>query len=102
MYTFFYKTREGDSISSLAEKFNIPVDVLLATNGWDKGTEISVGEWIIITSDIMPTPKFYKVVSHDSLHSIAVKFNTTIDDLIEINELSNPDIIYPGQVLKIL
>ncbi|MGM0470890.1 MAG: L,D-transpeptidase family protein [Bacillota bacterium] len=43
----------------------------------------------------------YKVKAGDTLYHIAQKFNTTIDRLIELNQLSDQDLIYPGQQLKI-
>jgi len=43
----------------------------------------------------------YTVKSGDSLWWIAAKFGTTVDDLARLNNISNPDRIYVGQVLKI-
>lgn len=43
----------------------------------------------------------YTVVPGDTLWAIANKFNTTVDKLIELNKITNPNIIYPGQKLVI-
>lgn len=43
----------------------------------------------------------YIVKSGDTLYGIAKKFHTTIEDLIELNGISNPNLIYTGEVLKI-
>ncbi len=43
----------------------------------------------------------YTVQSGDVLWKIAEKFETTVDALIELNHLENPDLIRPGQILKI-
>lgn len=43
----------------------------------------------------------YIVKSGDTLSGIASKYGTTYQDLARINNISNPNIIYPGQVLKI-
>ena len=45
--------------------------------------------------------KTYIVRSGDTLSSIAKKFHTTVETLVEVNAISNPNLIYPGQVLKI-
>lgn len=37
----------------------------------------------------------------DSLWKIAKRFGTTIDSLVELNSIENPDLIYPGQRLLI-
>jgi uncharacterized YkwD family protein/spore coat assembly protein SafA len=44
----------------------------------------------------------YKVVSGDSLWKIAVKNQVGVSELISLNpQLSNPDLIYPGDIIKI-
>jgi len=43
----------------------------------------------------------YSVVSGDSLWKIAVKYNTTWKVLAEYNNLANPHLIFPGQIIKI-
>lgn len=43
----------------------------------------------------------YKVVKGDTLSEIAVKYNTTVKKLQELNDIDNPDLIYAGQTLII-
>ncbi|MEG3341002.1 LysM peptidoglycan-binding domain-containing protein [Streptococcus suis] len=43
----------------------------------------------------------YTIKSGDTLGAIAKKFNTTVAELQKLNNISNPDKIYVGQVLKI-
>lgn len=43
----------------------------------------------------------YTVVSGDTLSGIAAKFGTTVSVLVSLNGIKNPDLIYPGQVLKL-
>lgn len=43
----------------------------------------------------------YIVKSGDTLSGIASKYGTTYQELARINNISNPNLIYPGQVLKI-
>ena len=43
----------------------------------------------------------YVVQSGDTLSEIASKFGTTTQYLSRINGISNPNLIYPGEVLKI-
>ncbi len=44
----------------------------------------------------------YVVQSGDTLWSIAKKYNTTVDDILAVNDIENPEMIYPGQKLLIL
>ena len=43
----------------------------------------------------------YKVQGGDTLWSISKRFGTTVDRLAELNHISNPNIIYRGQILEI-
>ena len=43
----------------------------------------------------------YTVVKGDTLWSIAKRFNTTVDELVRLNNIKNKNLIYVGQVLKI-
>lgn len=44
----------------------------------------------------------YVVQKGDTLWSIAKKYNATVSDLMMLNEIENPDKIYPGQKLMVL
>lgn len=46
-------------------------------------------------------PETYTVQAGDMLGLIALKYGTTIRELARINGLSNPDLIYPGQMLQL-
>lgn len=54
---------------------------------------------------IIPKPepgrKTYIVKAGDNLSTIAQKYNTTVTRLVELNNIKNPNLIYPGQVLKL-
>ncbi len=43
----------------------------------------------------------YTVKKDDNLTSIAKAHGTTVDAIVKLNDLKNPDVIYPGQKLKI-
>ena len=48
-----------------------------------------------------PAARTYTVQSGDNLSSIAARYGTTYQALAAKNGISNPNLIYPGQVLKI-
>ena len=48
-----------------------------------------------------PSTSAYTVKQGDTLSAIARKYNTTYQVLAEYNGISNPNLIYPGQVIKI-
>ena len=114
-----YVVQEGDTLSSIAEKFNTTLEVLLALNpNIDPDTlVIRVGDQIVIPapdtqlptptqlpSDIRPgTVIDYRVVAGDTLEAIASNFNSTVDAILNENKdiISNANDIQVGQVLKI-
>jgi hypothetical protein len=48
-----------------------------------------------------PTHEVYVVKSGDSVWKIANRYGTTMRAIILANDLRNPDLIYPGQILII-
>ena len=44
----------------------------------------------------------YTVQSGDTLSQIANTYGTTVQEIVNINQIANPNLIYPGEVLKIL
>ena len=44
---------------------------------------------------------FYTVQVGDTLSKIASRYGTTVQELTKINNLANPNLIYPGQSLRI-
>lgn len=48
-----------------------------------------------------PTPRTYVVEAGDNLTQIARRFDTTVDALVEANDIEDPDLIHPGQELTI-
>jgi len=49
----------------------------------------------------VPSTGTYTVKRGDTLGSIARKFNTTVQAIATLNKISNPNLIYAGQVLQI-
>lgn len=48
-----------------------------------------------------PVASYYTVKSGDNLTKIAKKYGTTVNQLVSLNNLKNPNLIYPGQKLRI-
>jgi len=52
--------------------------------------------------DRMPGLVIYVVQKGDTLWSIAKRYNADLDELVALNEIENPDLIFPGQKLIVL
>jgi LysM repeat protein len=110
---FVYTVQEGDTLDSIATKFNVDVLVLMALNNKTDAL-IRVGDEILIPNPGLqldtPTPLptgfrgtiQYTVAVGDTLEIIAARFNSTVDAILEENEdLENANEIFVGQVLVI-
>lgn len=98
-----YTVVAGDSLWSIARRFNTTVDAIKRLNQLTSDV-IYVGQQLLIpTSDDNITPPsytMYTVVAGDSLWSIARRFNTTVDEIKSLNNLTS-NLLNIGQQLKI-
>ena len=46
-------------------------------------------------------PVEYKIKKGDTLWKISLRFKVSLDKLIKLNKIKNPDLIYPNHILKI-
>jgi LysM repeat protein len=44
----------------------------------------------------------YRVKKGDTLWKLAKRFNTTVDEIVKLNSIENPDLIYPNERFIIL
>lgn len=92
-----YVVQKGDTLYSIANKFDTTVSDLKNINGIINNI-ISVGQKLTIPS--LSTSNLYYVKNGDTLYSIANEFNTTVSELKRINNLST-DLLSIGQPIKI-
>lgn len=93
-----YIVQKGDTLYSVAMANNTTVDELKKANNLTSNI-LSTGQLLKIPSALLPEST-YIVKKGDSLYSIANKYNTTIDELKRINNLTS-NILSIGQVLKL-
>jgi len=102
-YTFNneYIVQKGDSLWSISKKYGISVDELKQFNNL-KSNLLSIGQILKIPSEDSSSSNqnTYTVAKGDSLWSISKKFNTTVDILKTLNNLSS-NLLSIGQVLKV-
>lgn len=95
-----YIVQSGDTLYKIANKFNLTVNELKELNNLTSNT-LSIGQKLIIKQDSnINKNNTYIVVSGDSLYKIANKFNTTVDELKKLNNLTTNSLSI-GQVLLI-
>ena len=110
-----YVVQRGDTLYRIASMYGMSVDELIKINNLSS-TSLSIGQVLNVKnnyySDIPlgakcygsgykePSYLTYTVRSGDNLYSIAKKYNTSVDNLIELNSLTSNNLTI-GQVLKI-
>jgi len=93
-----YTVRTGDTLSSLAKKFNISINTILWENNLSLKSYLQPGDKLTI----LPINGIsYKVRRGDTLSSIAKKFNSSLNKIISYNSLSTNSLIKAGQKLII-
>ncbi|HSR21181.1 MAG TPA: LysM peptidoglycan-binding domain-containing protein [Anaerolineales bacterium] len=124
---FVYTVQEGDSLAAVVEKFalgddGIPLILMLNPFSEDTGTGIDPATQIVYPGQqiFVPNPDLelptstpipanisrgtvlsYVVRSGDSLAGIAGLFNSTVEDIVETNDLADANAIFVGQSLNV-
>lgn len=101
-----YIVKSGDTLSAIASKFGTTYQKIAADNGIANPNLIHPGQSLKIysgnkTVSTNNTGKEYIVKSGDTLSGIAARYGTTYQKIAKDNNISNPNIIHPGQRLII-
>lgn len=97
-----YTVKSGDSLYSIARQYGLTVDELIDYNNLSS-TALSINQQILIpkeTNKPSGETNTYIVKGGDTLYSIARQFNTTINELMSLNNLTS-SVLSVGQTLRI-
>ena len=100
--------KSGDTVSSISKLYSINKDLIIKLNNLKDENYIFVGQNLFISESTENLKKqsnlvnyFHIVQNGENLTEISNKYNLKVIDLIEINNLNNPDSIKVGQKLII-
>ncbi len=100
--------KSGDTISSISKFYSINKDLIIKLNNLKDENYIFVGQNLIISESYGNLTKqsdlinnYHIVQTGENLTEISNKYDLKVIDLIEINNLNNPDSIKVGQKLII-
>lgn len=102
-----HTVKNGESLSTIAARYGMTVAELAAANGITNTNVIYIGTRLNISSepvDFTPgsdSAGSHTVASGETLGKIAAAYGTTVQTLVDLNGISNPDLIRVGQILTV-
>ena len=94
-----YEVKKGDTLYSISKKFNTSIDKIKELNSL-VGDILTIGTNLLIPTTSLSDIIIHKVVSGDSLWSLANKYNTTINSIKKLNNLVS-DLLNVGDELQV-
>ncbi|AME08782.1 MULTISPECIES: LysM peptidoglycan-binding domain-containing protein [Gemella] len=100
-----YTVKKGDTLWDIAINNGTTVDQLMKDNNLTSSL-IFPGDKLTYNETVSQVAKaksqgYYTVVLGDTLGKISNKFGVSVDKLVQLNNVSNPNLIYVGEVLKV-
>ncbi len=98
-----YTVQKDEYLSLIGQKVGVSWQTIAAING------IKAPNYVIYPGQVLtlpgegaaPAQRTYIVKPNDNLSGIAAAYGTTYQKLAQINNIPNPNVIYPGQVIKL-
>jgi len=96
----------GDTLSRIAEEYYTSYQYLAKINNIENPNLIFVGQQLIVpqleNNNINETSHVLYIVQRgNTLTGIAREFGVSISDIVRLNDIANPNLIFIGEVLKI-
>jgi LysM repeat protein len=99
-----YVVAWGDTLSSIALRYGTTVSAITQANQIANPNLILVGQRLVIPEAASPPSSgsgIYVVQRGDTLSAIAARYGATVQQLVQMNGLTNPNLIYVGQRLAV-
>jgi LysM repeat protein len=115
--------RRGDTVGGIASRYGSSIEAIIEANDLNEEAFILVGQELIIPVRVVPatetpsptplvpptatqatggpTGNVYVVQRGDTLTNLAIRFGTTINTLVQLNGITNPNNIFVGQTLQL-
>ena len=107
--TVYYTVKSGDTLSKIAEEYGTTAQEIADINNISNSNLIYVGERLkILTNSTVEGNEerglgeiIYTVKSGNTLYQIAQAYGVSVESIVELNNIKNPNLIYPGEKLRI-
>jgi LysM repeat protein len=102
----YHVVKPGQNLTQIAGYYGVSVQSIVRANNLWNPSLIYAGQRLLIPVDCTPQPpktctKIHVVKRGEYLKLIAARYGTTWRAIANLNGLRNPNLIYPGQRLKI-
>lgn len=106
-----YVVKKGDTLYSISKAYKITLNQLREANNLSENDVIKVGQTLkipdgnskstVTTSTTSRSTKDYVVVKGDTLFGIAKSHNMTLNEILNLNNMTSNSVIKVGQKLKV-
>lgn len=97
-----YIVQSGDTLSEIAQRFGTTYQSLATINNIADPNRIYPGQEIVIDGAATEASAvYYTIKPGDTLSGIASTYGTTWQWLSEVNGISDPNLIYPGNTIRV-
>jgi LysM repeat protein len=102
----YHVVKPGQNLTQIANYYGVTVQAIVqANNPWNPNV-IYPGQVLLIPLPCQPTPtptctQIHVVKRGEYLKIIAARYKTSVSVLVKLNNIKNPNLIYPGQRLKV-
>jgi LysM repeat protein len=102
--TTTHTVQPGETLSQIAQQYGATEAELLALNDLDEPDTIIVGQQLVVPTlaTFAPAaPGQHRVQAGETLSEIAKQYGITLEQLMTVNDIADPDSVYSGQLLEI-
>lgn len=96
-----YVVQSGDTLSGIGARYGTTYQTLASLNNISDPNLIYAGQTLRIPENNSGSAKYYKIQSGDTLSSIALRYGTTVSALQALNGISDPNLIYAGNTIRV-
>jgi N-acetylmuramoyl-L-alanine amidase len=99
-----YVVQPGDTLQSIAVKYNSSVEAIAARNGIINPNDIRRGQVLIIPragANVNAVVRTYIVQPGDNLQYIATRYGVTVEELVSVNNITTSTLLRAGQELHL-